>query len=366
MATKRKRGNTWEYVVRRKSLLPKPLYLTYDDEAAGDAFVAHLEGLLDAGIVPSEFSQKPVEIKTVAELVRRYLLEAVQGASDVPLLNRIYERWGTTELATATTFAWVESWVALMKREARLSPETIKKYVGALARCFDWALNKNLLAINPCRMLPKRYAAYSAADEVAAGVVRVNVERDRRLEEGEEKRILDILDGAKPEGKQRPLTMNEADALQCLFGLALETGMRMREMYTLSGDQVDLKKRTIFLDKTKNGDKRQVPLSGPALDLLRGFKVPKGKALLFPWWDGDLGTLKKVTSKLSKQFGRVFEAAKCDDLRFHDLRHEFTCRLFERTQLSDLQIAKITGHKDLRMLKRYANLRASDLAGQLW
>ncbi len=46
--------------------------------------------------------------------------------------------------------------------------------------------------------------------------------------------------------------------------------------------------------------------------------------------------------------------------------HEATSRFFERTKLSDLQIAKITGHKDPRMLSRYANLRGSDLANQLW
>jgi integrase len=55
-----------------------------------------------------------------------------------------------------------------------------------------------------------------------------------------------------------------------------------------------------------------------------------------------------------------------DDLNFHDTRHEATCRLYERTTLSDLQIAKITGHKDPRMLMRYANLRGSDLAEKLW
>ena len=54
------------------------------------------------------------------------------------------------------------------------------------------------------------------------------------------------------------------------------------------------------------------------------------------------------------------------DLHFHDLRHEATCRLYERTTLSDVLIAKITGHRDLRMLKRYASMRGSDLAVRLW
>ncbi|MGS0893435.1 hypothetical protein ACVBGC_12960 [Burkholderia stagnalis] len=48
------------------------------------------------------------------------------------------------------------------------------------------------------------------------------------------------------------------------------------------------------------------------------------------------------------------------------MRHEATSRLYERTTLSDIQIAKITGHTDPKVLMRYANLRGSDLAARLW
>src|SRR5690606_21008526 len=143
-----------------------------------------------------------------------------------------------------------------------------------------------------------------------------------------------------------------------------ETAMRMRELFTLEVGQVDLSQRTIFLDKAKNGDRRQVPLSSIALARLRAYLGDRTEGLLLPWWDGrrDAKTLKRVTSQLSRQWGRVFEYAKCDDLGFHDLRREATSRLFERTTLTDVQISRITGHRDPRMLKRYANLRGNDLA----
>ncbi len=99
---------------------------------------------------------------------------------------------------------------------------------------------------------------------------------------------------------------------------------------------------------------------------MTGFNPERG--LLFPWWNGDLREelLHKTTSLLSHQFARVFDAAGCGDLRFHDLRHEATSRLFERTTLSDIEISRITGHKDPRVLRRYSNLRGSDLAFKLW
>lgn len=157
--------------------------------------------------------------------------------------------------------------------------------------------------------------------------------------------------------------------MKLLYLLALETAMRLREMYTLCVHKVDLPKRTIFLDKTKNGDKRQVPMSGVARSLLESHILERQLAaddLLFPWWKGDPRSLPAASDFLSKLFANVFEQAGCEDLRFHDLRHEATSRLFERTQLSETQIMKITGHKSQRMMMRYANLRGSDLAAALW
>lgn len=109
--------------------------------------------------------------------------------------------------------------------------------------------------------LPVGYSTYTEAD----GEVRADEERTRRLEEGEEGAILAILAGKKPQGKQRPLRLPYRNSLVLVFELALETAMRLREIYTLTADQVDLQRRTIFLFKTKNGDTRQVPLSSRAL-----------------------------------------------------------------------------------------------------
>jgi len=52
-------------------------------------------------------------------------------------------------------------------------------------------------------------------------------------------------------------------------------------MYALDSTQVSIMDRTIFLDKTKNGDKRRVPLSNVAVASLK--RHGRGKGLLFPW-----------------------------------------------------------------------------------
>ena len=68
--------------------------------------------------------------------------------------------------------------------------------------------------------------------------------------------------------------------------------------------------------------------------------------------------------RVSQAFERACKRAGIDGLRFHDLRHEATSRLFEHG-LNPMEVATITGHKDLRMLRRYTQLRAEDLARKL-
>lgn len=84
---------------------------------------------------------------------------------------------------------------------------------------------------------------------------------------------------------------------------------------------------------------------------------------IFSW--GNL-PVDKARNRVPHLFASRFERAGCPDLRFHDLRREATSRFFERTTLTDTEIAKITGHRDPRMLLRYSNLRASTLSVKLW
>lgn len=386
MATKRLRGNTWEYVVKRKGLLTKPIYLSFTNEAEGDEYVRRLEAQLDAGVIPVEFKTATAAgAHTLVDLIRSYQVALHVPADDQALLGVLYGRIGTVSLL-ALNYQWAERWVSDMKRVLNLSPTTIRHYVGALGRCFAWACRSGQypeLAINPLSLLPKRYATYSDADKaflLALGdgaEAKEDESRDQRVDQVQEAAIRAVLNGEKHEDRQRPLELNYCAALECVFDLAIETAMRMREIFTLEAVQVDIPERTIFLDKTKNGDRRQVPMSSVAVrayetylahlrDGTRGMEGFTGEVRLFPWWDGDKAVLAKVTSRLSRQYARIFETAKCGEIRFHDLRHEATSRFFERTQLTDIEISRITGHKDPRMLRRYANLRGSKLAAHLW
>lgn len=364
MASKRKRGDVWEYTVKRAGVLPRPLYLTFASEAEGDAYCRNLEALLDKGIIPSE-RQPVARVMTLAALARDYMRDAHPSAKDRSALGPVLAAHGGQPLG-AITVKWVDAWIVTMKRAEVLAPATIRARVGALARCTDWGVRKGLLALpdNPLRTLPDGYAQYTSADNAMTGGGRVDVERDRRLEPGELERLLAVIDAGVLPRKQRPYAIPHPSALRLLVVLAVETAMRLREMYTLTVDQVDLSKRTVFLDKTKNGDRRQVPLSTVALAALRGGLPESG--LVFPWWPGDQKSLVATSDFLSKLFGSVAEAAGCVDLKFHDLRHHAISTFFERTTLSETEIMKISGHKSHQMLMRYTHLRGSSMSEKLW
>ena len=365
MATKRLRGSTWHYTVQKKSLLPKPIYLTFDSEEEGDRYVDHLEKLLANGIVPKEFLEvSDSRINTVADAIDAYERTVNVPDSDVRVLRVVRDRAGRNNLS-AVDYDWAEEWVAGMK-SSNLAPSTIRHHVGALARCFDWVVKKkeSMMVANPLRMLPKRYASGH----------REEFERDHRLSPEHEAEVRRIILGGKPHNRERAFDIEDTAALMLLFEIAIETGMRMKEIYTLTKEQIDLGRRTIFLDKSKNGDKRQVPISTVLLERLTEYLDGRGDGALFPWLDWSKSSdkaawneeLKRVSVKLSGQFGRIFGAAGCGEFTFHGLRHELTCRLYERTQMTDVQVAKMLGWRSLKMALRYANLRASDLSEKLW
>jgi integrase len=104
---------------------------------------------------------------------------------------------------------------------------------------------------------------------------------------------------------------------------------------------------------TKNGSSRDVPLSSRARDILSD--LPRGlPEVVFPIHFEALKGLWK----------RACKRADIEDLHFHDLRHEATTRFFEKG-LNVMEVAAITGHKDLRMLKRYTHLDVKKLASSL-
>ncbi len=164
--------------------------------------------------------------------------------------------------------------------------------------------------------------------------------RDRRLLEGEESRLLEACRSTSAE-------------LAAIVSFAIETAMRQGEILGMEWSGVDLKRQTVTLEETKNGEKRVVPLSDRAVEILK--ELPRRL-------DGRVWSYRLEGVRTS--FPRAVKKAGIVGLTFHDLRHEATSRLFEMG-FNPMQAAAITGHRNMQMLKRYTHIRPEDLVERL-
>jgi len=142
--------------------------------------------------------------------------------------------------------------------------------------------------------------------------------------------------------------------LMSIVVFALETAMRQGEILSLRWENVSLNQRVACLPDTKNGTRRDVPMSLRARDMLLRLG-PKGEGKIFSY----------TSSGIKSTWRFMLNKLKIDDLHFHDLRHEAVSLLFEKGTLDMMEIAAISGHKSLSMLKRYTHLRAQKLVRKL-
>jgi integrase len=111
----------------------------------------------------------------------------------------------------------------------------------------------------------------------------------------------------------------------------------------------------LAIPETKTDVARRIPLSTRAQAILE--ELPARV-------DGSTWGMK--ADSISQAWGRSCRRLKIVDLRFHDLRHEGTSRLFEGKTfgrpLGIAEAALVTGHRDVRQLMRYTQLKPEDIA----
>lgn len=369
------RGGRAQLRVKHR-LLPRPFFFTFATDTEARAYGEHLHALLDKGVVPQDLlnASTPREAPLVVQVIRAYLAEAPVTTSDAALLGVIMAEVPGLRV-DGLTASWVDAWVRQLKVRSGLAPGTIRKRVGSLARVIDWHRRRTgATGENPLRTLPVGYSQFTAGEAAERdGGARVDVQRERRLERGEEFRILAALAGEKRPDRQRALRADPELAL--FFDLIINTGLRLREAYRLRIDQLDLGRRILLVEGSKGArgalKPRNVPISSALAASLASHVGERRGGLVFSFWTGDAADLKPCTTRLSARFKSTFEYAGCHDLTEHDLRHEATCRwVLMRSAgggwlFSETEVCKIMGWSDPRMMLRYASLRGEDLSSRL-
>lgn len=170
--------------------------------------------------------------------------------------------------------------------------------------------------------------------------------RTRVFTDSEIRRITDATDALVD-----PVT-NHTQRVGIMLLIAIETAMRQAEICGLTQSHVNLQQRTAHLPLTKNGEARTVPLSSVAVSLIERCTV-EGRERIFPI----------SANTASTMFTSLCKRLDIKGAHFHDSRRNGTIKLSKK--LSVLDLARVTGHKDIKMLMTYYQSDAAALAMML-
>lgn len=211
------------------------------------------------------------------------------------------------------------------------TPATVNRYLATLSIVLGYACNE-----------------YGWLDENPMKKVRKNKEqsnKDRYLTPEEIDRLLRACKEFNIKGDN----YNKETYLFVL--IALSTGARYSEIHNLTWGNVDLQHKQFYFLNTKNKENRGVPITDEVYKELKEFKKIRNIKNNFLWTTKD----GRKFIDFRTRFYKVLELAKIENCRFHDLRHTVASHIAMNGG-SLLDIAQVTGHKTMQMVKRYSHL----------
>ena len=318
----------WQVKIRKRGY--PPLVKTFERKGDAQAWATVMESEMVRSVY---VDRSKAERTTFRDAIESYIADVApthKGGRDEILRLQRFLRDEAKLVAHALANLTTKSFEGYRDRRLKeVVAGTVKRELGLLHTVIESVRKSHGMVENP-------------VTDVRRPVVRDA--RDTRLHPGEEDKLLTACRAAR-----NPW-------LAPAVVLALETAMRRSELLSLRWHLIDFDKLTAFLPDTKPGRSRHVPLSPRAYETLWELgAAPRPK-------DGRvIGT---SAEGLKQAFERARARASMEHFNFHDFRHEGTSRLFERGW-GIMEVAHVTGHQDLQMLKRYTNLRATDLAKKM-
>ncbi|QBB69470.1 site-specific integrase [Pseudolysobacter antarcticus] len=277
----------------------------------------------------------------IASLIDRYITEfkSIQKwgrtkESHLGLLRRLVGHWDAAGLTTEQVVEHVRH-----RRIAGTGPATVNNDLIWLRTVLKtarsaWGVLANVQAIDDASHASRHLKLTSKSHQ-----------RERRPSGEEIAKLESWFD--RNDGR-RQIPMHE------LIRFAIHSARREDEICRLRWNDIDRQSMTTLIrgmkDPTRKlGNDISVKLSMQGLEIID--RQPRsGDERIFPY----------DSKSVSSAFTRACKILNIKDLRFHDLRHEATCRLFELGYQIH-EVAQFTGHRSWATLKRYTHLRAADV-----
>lgn len=313
---------------------------SFKTEYDAHKWVRQVEVQLELGIYQEQPKKKlirhDISFPDAADrYISSHVIHKLNHRTEAGILGLISKRWGLRKLSS------IQKQDVLMLKEELIrsgrAASTVNHYINAISQLFQVAVNEwEFKLANP-----------------TLGIKRMSEPQGRM------KRLL-------PDAEQTLLTYSSNTSIlpiSSIIVIAIETGMRSSEILSMRWEDIDLINRRVLLRHTKNGDSRIVPLTSRARKELEQLATNKKTEMVFPYcrW------------QVRRQFMRAVNKAKLahtglqnpfTGLRFHDLRHEALSRLSDKG-LNVIELAHISGHRTLSMLRRYTHPNHETLLNKL-
>lgn len=315
-----------------------PQYASFKSKTKMKDWIQNTESAIREG---RHFKTTEAKKHTLGELIDRYIRDILPTKKKSQEKQTMQLTWWRKQIGCYLLSEITPSMIAEQRdnllrettqRKTTRNPSTVVRYMAALSHAFSIAVKEwGWIEDSPIRKVSKPKESRG---------------RIRFLDDEERTRLL-----ISSKESSNPY-------LHTIVIVALSTGMRQAEILNLKWSDVDLDKGRVVLHETKNGEIRQVAITGHALQLIKDLDKCRrlDTKLLFP------GKYPNKPIVIRSAWDNAVEKAEISNLRFHDLRH--SCASYLAMNGASLaEIAEVLGHKTLAMVKRYAHLSDTHTAG---
>ncbi len=240
-------------------------------------------------------------------------------------IRQLVNRFNTLPLRRFTTLVVEQYQTDLIN--GKLKNATVNKYMsilkGMFSKAVDWEMveEETLKRVRKIKHLPE----------------------DKRLRFISKEECKELINASDPH--LRPIVIT-----------ALNTGMRKEEILSLQWEKhIDLKHGFILLDKTKNGERREIPINETLRAVLQG--IIRRMDVPYVFYAPKTGERYK---DIKKSFATALRRARILDFKFHDCRHTFASHLV-MAGVDLTTVSRLLGHKDIKMTLRYSHLAPAHL-----
>ncbi len=337
-------SGSWRAVVRRKG---RYISETFHRREDARRWATAAESTIDRGGKPK--STRIADKRTLVDLIDLHIEDLKSVGKKIGRTKLDMLKMLKADPVGKSKFAELDRLplIAFGKRRAKggAGPVTVGMYIGTIKTVLISVAALHDIETKPDQVDVARVAL------THLGLIGKSNERDRRPTDEELERLFLYFD-----------TMNRLSLpMSRIMKFAIATAMRQDEICRIVWDDYLARTKMLIIrdrkdPRNKAGNDQRIPLlAASGFDAVALIEVQRelrrnAEQRIFPY-NG---------KSISAAFTRACAKLAINDLRFHDLRHEGTSRLFE-LGLRIEQAALVSGHKDWKMLKRYTHLRPESI-----